>query len=54
MNKKKYLTVDEAEDLKAACENPEEQSIVRDLIDTGMRLDEVLKNKSRFHPNLYA
>jgi hypothetical protein len=29
-------------------------SIVRDLIDTGMRLDEVLKNRSKFPPHLYT
>jgi hypothetical protein len=31
MNKKKYLTVDEAEDLKDACETSEEKSIVREI-----------------------
>ncbi len=49
-NKKKYLTDDEAESLKAACKDSEEQSIVRDLTDTGMRLDEVLK-KRKFQPH---
>lgn len=50
MSKKTYLTDDEAESLKAACETSEEQSMVRDLIDTGMRLDEVLKKRSKFQP----
>jgi len=54
MNEKKYLTVNEAEDLKAACKTSEEQSIVRDLTDTGMRLDEVLKRRSKLHPYLYT
>ena len=54
MNKKRYLTVDEAENLKDACKTSEERSIVRDLIDTGMRLDEVLKNRSKFPPHLYT
>ncbi len=48
MIKKKYLTDDEAENLKAACETSEEQSIVRELIDSGMRLDEVLRKRSKF------
>jgi hypothetical protein len=52
MNKKTYLTDDEAESLKAACETSDEQSIVRELIDTGMRLDEVLKKRSKFQPYL--
>ena len=38
MNTKKYLTDDEADSLKAACETSEEQSIVRDLIDTVTRI----------------
>lgn len=54
MSKNKYLTVDEVENLKAACEDSEERSVVRDLTDTGMKLDEVLKNKSAFDPNLHA
>jgi predicted AAA+ superfamily ATPase len=53
MDKKKYLTFDEAENLKDACKTSEERSIVRDLIDTGKRLDEVLKERSKFPPNLY-
>ena len=52
MNKKKYLTDDEAESLKAVCETSEEQSIVRDLTDTGMTLSEALKNRSKFQPYL--
>lgn len=52
MNKKKYLTVDEVEDLKDACKTSEERSIVRDLTDTGMKLKDVLKNRSKFKPNL--
>ncbi len=52
MSKKKYLTDDEAESLKAACGTSEEQSIVRDLIDTGMRLDEVLKKRSKLQQYL--
>ncbi len=53
MNKKKYLTDDEAESLKAACETSEEQSTVRELLETGMRLDEVLNNKrARIQPYL--
>lgn len=52
MNKKKYLTDDEAESLKAVCETSEEQSIVRDLTDTGMTLSEVLKNRGKFQPYL--
>jgi hypothetical protein len=51
MNGKKYLTDDEVESLKAACETSEEQSIVRDLTDNGMTLGEALK-RSKFQPNL--
>ena len=47
IRKKKYLIDDEIENLKAACETEEERSIVRDLSDTGMRLDEVLKKRAR-------
>ncbi|KAB2945240.1 MAG: hypothetical protein OI860_00800 (plasmid) [Candidatus Methanoperedens sp.] len=54
MNKKKYLTADEVEDLKDACETSEEKSIVRDLTDTGMRLSEVLKNRSNFPTHHYT
>ncbi len=54
MDKKKYLTIAQSEDLKDACETSEERSIVRDLIDTGMTLKDVLKNRSKFHPNLHA
>ena len=46
MKKKKYLTEDEVENLKDACETPEEKSIVRDLTDTGIRLKEVLKKRA--------
>lgn len=45
MIKKRYLTVDEVEDLKDACDTSEERSIVRDLTDTGKTLDEVLKER---------
>jgi integrase len=52
MSGNKYLTEDEAESLKAACETSEEQSVVRDLTDTGMKLDEVLKRRSKSQPYL--
>lgn len=42
---KKYLTDEEAENLKDACETSEERSVVRELLDTGSKLDQVLKNK---------
>ena len=43
MPEKKYLTDDEAESLKAACETQDEQAMVRELLETGMRLGQVLK-----------
>jgi integrase len=54
MNKKKYLTVNEAEDLKDACKTSDERSTIRDLTDTGMRLSEVLKNRSSFPAHHYT
>ncbi len=48
MPKKKYLTEDMAESLKAACEDSEEQSIIRDMLDTGMRLGEALKRRMQY------
>ena len=48
LSEKRYLTEDEAESLKAACETSEEQLVVRDMLDTGMRLDEALKRKKQY------
>jgi integrase len=48
ISENKYLTEDEAESLKAACETSEEQSVVRDMLDTGMRLDEAIKRKKQY------
>lgn len=42
---KKYITEEEGENLKEACDSSEEQDIVRELLETGSRLDQVLKNK---------
>jgi integrase len=44
---KKYLTDDEAESLKAACSDADEQAIVRDMLDTGMTLQEALNRRRR-------
>jgi hypothetical protein len=53
MSKKKYLTDDESECLKVVCETLEEQSIIRELLESGMKLDEVLNNKrARIQPYL--
>ncbi len=54
MGNKRYLTISQSEDLKDACKTSDERSIVRDLLDTGMTLKDVLKNRSRFHPDLHA
>jgi integrase len=45
-NEKRYLTDHEVEDLKDACETSEDRAIIRDLTDTGMRLEEVLKKRA--------
>ncbi len=45
VKEKKYLTDEESENLKAACKTDDEQSIVRELLETGSKLDQVLKNK---------
>jgi hypothetical protein len=42
--KKNYLTENEVEDLKAACAS-EERSVIRDLNDTDIRLEEFLKKE---------
>jgi len=43
--RKKCLTDDEAENLKDACETSEDREIVRELLETGSTLSQVLKNK---------
>jgi hypothetical protein len=47
MNKKdkRLLTDDEAENLKAAYSDPDEKAIVRDMLDTGMTLQEALNKR---------
>ncbi len=42
---KKYLTDDEAESLKAVCSDADEQAIIRDMLDTGMTLQEALNKR---------
>ncbi len=44
----RFLTEDEAESLKAVCKTSEEQAVIRDMLDTGMRLDEALKRKKQY------
>jgi ribosome maturation protein Sdo1 len=45
IKEKKYLTDEESENLKAACKTDDERSIVRELLETGSTLDDVLRNK---------
>ena len=45
MPEKKYLTDDQSESLKAACETEDEQAIMRELLETGMRLEQVLERR---------
>ncbi len=42
---KRLLTDDEAESLKAACIDSEDQAIIRDMLDTGMTLQEALERR---------
>ncbi len=54
MSKKRYLTLDEVENLKDACATEEERSVVRDLTDTGMKLKDVLRERSKSVPDTYT
>ena len=42
---KKYLTDDDAERLKEACKDEDEQAVIRDMLDTGMTLQEALNKR---------
>lgn len=43
--KKKYLTDDDAERLKEACTDEDEKAVIRDMLDTGMTLQEALNKR---------
>lgn len=46
MNKiSKYLTDDEAEKLKESCSDEDERAVLRDMLDTGMTLQEALEKQ---------
>jgi hypothetical protein len=47
----KYLTEDEEENIKAVCSDEDERAVIRDMLDTGMTLQEAL-NKPKYWKNL--
>ncbi len=45
MSKEKYLTKDDVERLKAACESPDDRRVIAELARTGLSVDELKKAK---------
>ncbi len=45
---KRLLTDDEAESLKATCSDEDEQAIIRDMLDTGITLQEALDRRKNW------